>query len=310
MAATHRATRGSIRVVGAGVMTVLLHAGSGSAQELEPRAYSPSPMGTTFIAVTATRSVGGVFTDPAAPLTDVEAELEVFGLAIGHTFALLGKSALVLGFVPITWGSASGQIGEDRRETSRRGLADSRVKLSMILAGSHPMTPAEFARAPRRPIIGASLTVVPPVGQYDATKLINLGSNRWSFKPEVGVSIPLQRWTVDTYAAVWVFTDNERYYPGDAFRHQEAVFALQGHVSYTLARRAWLAANTTWYAGGESSVNGTPASGSFRNMRFGATLAVPIGTRQSVKVAYSAGATTRLGADFKTITAGWQLLVF
>lgn len=310
MATTSRSIRGSIRVVGACVIATLLHAGSVSAQELEPRAYSPSPVGTTFVAVTVTRSAGGVFTDPSAPLADVEAELGVCGLAIGHSFALLGKSALVLGVVPITWGTASGQVGEDRRETSRRGLADSRVKLSMILSGSKPMTPAEFARAPRRPIVGASLTVVSPIGQYDATKLVNLGSNRWSFKPEVGLSVPVGRWTFDTYAGVWVFTDNERYYPGHAFRQQDAVFALQAHVSYTFARRAWLAANTTWYGGGRSSVDGEAASASFRNLRYGATLAVPIGTRQSVKVAYSAGATTRLGADFRTITAAWQLLIF
>jgi hypothetical protein len=172
------------------------------------------------------------------------------------------------------------------------------------------MTPAEFARAPRRPIVGASITIVPPFGQYDATKLINLGSNRWSFKPEVGLSIPAGRWTIDTYAAVWIFTDNDRYFPGHALRHQNALTALQAHVSYTVGRRAWLAANATWYAGGQSSIDGAPASGSYSNMRFGATLAVPIGSRQSVKLAYSAGATTRLGADFRTITAGWQLLIF
>jgi hypothetical protein len=292
-------------------MAALLHArGGAAAQELEPRAYSPSPVGTTFLVVAATRSVGGVLTDPSVPLTDVEAELEVCGLAVGHSFALLGRSALVLGLVPISWATASGEIGENRRETSRRGLADSRVKLSMILAGSPPMTRAEFARAPRRPILGVSLTLVPPLGQYDATKLINLGSNRWSFKPELGLSIPLRRWTFDTYAAVWVFTDNESYYPGHADRHQDAVVAFQAHVSYTIARGAWLAADTTWYAGGQSSVDNVISSRSYQNLRLGYTLSVPIAARQSIKVAYSAGAATRLGADFKTITAAWQLVIF
>jgi outer membrane putative beta-barrel porin/alpha-amylase len=310
MVATHRSIRGSIPGIGAGVIAVLLNTGSSAAQELEPRAYSPSPTGTTFIAVTATRSAGGVFTDPSAPLIDVEAELGVLGLGVGHSFALLGKSALVLGFVPITWATASGQIGEDRRETSRRGLADPRVKLSMILAGATPMTRADFARAPRRTILGASLTVVPPLGQYDPAKLINLGSNRWSFKPEVGVSIPVRRWTLDTYAGVWVFTDNDRYYPGHAVRQQDTVVALQAHVSYTLFRRAWLAGDVTWYGGGQSTVDAAVTSDPFRNTRFGGTLAVPIGTRQSVKLAYSDGAATRFGADFTTITAGWQVLIF
>jgi len=311
-----RLMRGRLRAVGViraiGGLAALLGAGAGSvsAQELEPRAYSPSPVGATFLAVSATRSAGGVFTDPSAPLADVEARLGICGVAVGHTFALLGKSALILGVVPIAWGTASGRIGEDRLETSRRGFADPRLKLSVILAGSRPMTAAEFARARRVPIVGTSITVVPPLGQYDAARLVNLGANRWSFKPEIGLSLPLRRWAVDAYGGLWIFTDNNHYFPGEGTRRQDVVLALQSHVSYTLARRAWLAANATWYVGGKSTVDGAPASGAFHNMRIGGTLAVPIGRRQSVKLAFSEGATTRLGADFRTITAAWQVLIF
>jgi hypothetical protein len=288
------------------VLTTRLAAG----QELEPRAYSPSPTGTTFVVVSATRSAGGVFNDPAAPLTDVDAEIGVLTLAAGHSFALFGKSAMVLGAVPVAWGEASGSIGEDRRKASRRGLADPRIKLSMILSGFHPMTPAEFARAPRRPIIGTSITIAPPIGQYNSKLLVNLGSNRWSVKPEVGFSLPFGHWTVDAYAGVVFFTDNDAYYPGSSRRHQDPVLAIQGHVSYTLGRRSWLAFDGTWYAGGKSTVDGTPSTEPYSNTRLGATWAVPVGSRQSWKVSYSAGATTRFGADFKTISAAWQLLIF
>jgi hypothetical protein len=290
-----------------GMTAVLTGVGSAAGQELEPRAYSPSPAGTTFVVVSVTRSAGGVFTDPSAPLTDVEADVGILGLAMGHTFALLGKSAMVLGVVPVTWGEASGRIGEDRREASRRGLADPRVKLSVNLAGAPPMAPSEFARRRRAPIIGASLTVVMPMGQYDPTKLVNLGSNRWSFKPEVGVSVPARRWTFDAYAGLWWFTDNEAYYPGSSHRRQDPVVAVQGHVSYTLGRRAWVAANATWYGGGQMHVDGLPSADPFRNARIGATWAIPVGTRQSLKVSYSDGAATRVGADFKTISGAWQV---
>jgi hypothetical protein len=288
----------------------LLSAGAAAGQELEPRAYSPSPTGTTFVVFSGTRSTGSVLTDPSAPLTDVEAEIGLFGLGIGHAFALMGRSALVLGLVPMAWAEASGQIGEDRREASRRGLADPRVKLAVILAGSRPMTAAEFAGRPRRAIVGTSLTVVAPWGQYEPTKLVNLGSNRWSIKPEVGLSIPAGRWTHDVYAGVWVFTDNDAYYPGGSRRHQDPVFSLQGHVSYTFGRRAWVAVNATWYSGGTFTVDGAQAGEPFRNARLGATLALPVGLRQSLKVAYSAGAATRVGADFTTISAAWQLVIF
>jgi Putative MetA-pathway of phenol degradation len=294
----------------AALVMTLVTVGPAAAQELEPRAYSPSPVGTTFVAISATRSAGGVFTDPAAPITDVDSRIGVLGLGIGHVFGIAGKQVLLLGAVPVTWGEASGAVGENRGSVSRRGLADPRVKVSLILAGSPAMALADFARAPRRTIVGTSLTIVPPVGQYDTAKLINLGSNRWAFKPELGVSHPAGRWTLDAYAGGWFFTENEAYFPGTSSRAQDPIFGLQGHVSYTLGRRAWLAVDATWYSGGRTRINDLDKSNLQRNTRLGATWAIPIGARQSVKVAYSAGATTRIGADFRTITAAWQMVMF
>jgi len=294
----------------AGLLIFLLAAPAAIAQDLEPRAYSPSPVGTTFVIVTATRSSGGVFTDPSAPISGAEATIGVLGLGVGHTFALAGKQALLLAALPIAWGEASGQVGEGRREVSRRGLADPRIRLSVILKGSPALTPADFARAPRRTILGASVTVGPPIGQYDSAKLVNLGSNRWSLKPEIGMSVPTGRWTFDSYAGVWFFTDNEEYYPGSSHRSQDPILALQGHVSYTFARRAWIAVNGTWYSGGQTSLDEVRNADLQRNTRLGVTWSQPIGARQSVKVAYSRGATTRIGADFRTFTVGWQVVFF
>jgi Putative MetA-pathway of phenol degradation len=295
----------------AGLIVALATIEPARGQELEPRAYSPSPVGTTFVVVSATRSRGGVFTDPSVPITDVEATVGVLGLGIGHTFAIAGKQALLFGLVPMTWGEAAGEVGEgERRSASRRGLADPRVRLSVILTGSPAMTPADFARAPRRTIVGASLSVVPPLGQYESMKLVNLGSHRWAVKPEVGVSHPLGRWTLDGYAGVWLFTENDAYYPGSSTRSQAAIVAIQSHVSYTLGRRTWLAVNGTWYSGGRSRINDVPKADVQRNIRLGATWAQPITRRQSVKVSYSAGATTRIGADFRTITAAWQMVMW
>jgi hypothetical protein len=218
MLMVHRRTL--IRTVVASPLAALLAVGCAVGQELEPRAYSPSPVGTTFIVVSGTRSSGGVFTDASAPIDDVESTVSVLGVAIGQTFAIAGKQALVMGALPMTWGTASGQIGEARRSTSRTGLADPRIRVSLILAGSPALRRAEFARAPRRTILGSSLIVVPPIGQYDRAKLVNLGSHRWAFKPEMGVSAPFGRWTADAYGGVWLFTTNEAYYPGSSTRKQ------------------------------------------------------------------------------------------
>jgi Putative MetA-pathway of phenol degradation len=294
----------------AALAAALLSVAPAAGQDMEPRAYSPSPVGTTFVVAGATRSAGGVFTDPTLPVEDAEATIGVLALAFGHTINIGGRQALVLGGLPITWGEASGEVGEVGRQIHRRGLADPRLKLSVILAGSPAMTPAQFVKAPRRTIVGASLSVVPPLGQYDSTKLINLGSNRWSLKPEIGVSYPRGRWTIDGYAGIWFFTPNHDFFPGTVVRRQDPIVSLQGHLSYTFGRRAWVAFDGTWYSGGKTSLDGIDKADLQRNTRVGVTLALPVGARQSLKFAYSAGATTRIGADFRTIGVAWQMLIF
>ncbi len=223
-----RGTNDVLTTFTAALAAALLSAGFAAAQELEPRAYSPAPIGTTFVVIGATRSAGGVFADPSLPITDVDATIGVLSLSLGRTFALAGKQVLLFGALPVSWGEASGQVGEGRRGVSRRGLADPRIRFSMILAGSPAMTGAEFRRAPRRTIVGTSLTVVPPLGQYDSTKLVNLGSNRWSFKPEIGVSHPAGHWTVDAYAGAWIFGSNDAFYPGATVRRQDPIVGIQG----------------------------------------------------------------------------------
>ena len=279
-----------------------------AAQDLEPRAYSASPIGTTFLLVAASRSSGSVFTDPSLPFEDVHAKLGAATVGAGQTFGLFTRLALVTGAVPYARGTASGQIQETTREVTRTGLADARVKLSVNLIGGRALRPAEFVKAPRSTIVGVSLTTILPTGQYYSDRLVNIGSNRWSFKPEVGVSVPVQRWTLDAYAGTWFFTANDEFFPGTSTREQDPVYAFQGHVSYTIRPRFWLAFDATWYGGGTSTVDGVEKADLQRNSRLGASISLPLGQRQSLKVSYSAGATTRVGGDFKTIAVAWQMV--
>ena len=151
---------------------------------------------------------------------------------------------------------------------------------------------------------------MPPLGQYRATQLVNLGYNRWGFKPEIGVSHQVGRRTFDGFAGVWFFTPNDAYYPGRARKRQEPVVAWQTHVSYALPRRTWVAFNGAWFSGGQTQVNGRLNSDLQRNSRLGVTLSVPISGPQSLKFVYSTGATTRRGSDFNTFNVTWQLVTF
>ena len=224
-----------------------------TAQELEPKAYSASPVGAAFLVAGLTRSSGAVVVDTSLPLSDVEARSTDLADRRGLHVRLCGQLALVTATILYSWGDLNGTVGEEARAITRSGLADARFKLSINLAGNSAMGAREFVKAPRQTIVGASLTLSAPSGQYDSAHLINLGTNRWSFKPEVGVSVTAGRWDVDAYLGVWLFTRNDDFYPGAKTRSQDPMVALQGHASYTIRPRLWLALDATgdqrWRAG-------------------------------------------------------------
>lgn len=284
-----------------------------TAQELEPRAYSASPTGANFVVVGFARSSGGVVLDPSLPVTDVHADIysPVFGL--GRTFGLFGRQALVTAALPYAFGSISGKVGPQLQQASitRSGLADLRAKFSINLRGSPALSPREFAQANHHAVIvGASLSIQAPTGQYGSTKLINLGTNRWALRPEMGVSYPWKKFYFDLYAGAWFFTENDSFFPGNSLRQQDPLPSLQAHISYTLHPKLWLAFDGTWYTGGATIVNNGPPGERQNNSRLGVTLSLPVNKHQSVKIAFSDGVTARVGTNFNTVSVTWQFLWF
>ncbi len=281
-----------------------------SAQELEPRAYSPAPVGTKFLIAGLGGSKGSILLDPSLDVADVQADLHIVTVGGGYTFGLGGRQARVLAVLPIAWGRVTGEVGGQVRRQDLAGLADPRIKLSLGLRGAPALKVAEFAGAPRRTIVGASLTFIPPLGQYNPGQIANIGYNRWGFKPEIGISRPFGRVILEGYSGVWLFTTNTLHYPGRARKEQDPILALQGHVSYTLPRRAWIAFDATWFAGGQTRVDGVLNPDLQRNSRLGAALSIPVSRNQSVKFVYSTGASTRRGSDFDTVSVTLQTVWF
>jgi hypothetical protein len=261
------------------------------------------------VAVGYGHSSGDVVFDASLPFSDVSASLNTATLLYGQTFGAFGRTASAGIVVPYAWGSISGQVGEARHEITRSGLADLRLRLSTNLVGGPALAPPEFAQRRPRTTLGASLQLVAPAGQYDPAKLINIGTNRWSFKPELGLSHPAGRFTLDLYAGAWLFADNPDFY-GGVRRGQAPIGTLQGHVSYTFRPRLWLAGDATYYTGGRTTIDGVPRADLQRNSRLGVTLAVPTGRRHSLKLAWGTGFTTRIGGDFQTVALGWQVMWF
>ena len=281
------------------------------AQDLEPRAYSASPVGLNFAILGYVHSSGDIVTDPSLPITNAEARINVFVPGYGHTFALFGRQALITAVLPVAWGTAEGDVGDVRRVAKRSGLADAKARLSINLLGNPALSPADFAKEHHdHVLVAASLALSAPTGQYDETKLVNLGTNRWAFKPEIGVVVPWKGFDFDAYAGVIFFTRNPHFYPGDATRQQDPLATVQTHVSYTFRPGLWFAFDATWYGGGAVHVDDGPATARQANTRVGGTLSVPLSRSQSLKLAYSRGAFVRVGQDFETFGATWQVRWF
>ena len=295
---------------------LLLCAPALAAQELEPRSYSASPVGTSFIAAAWGQSSGNVVTDPTLPLSDVHATVENVALRYGHAFAIGNAQAIFLATMPYAWGWVSGKVsrpgGTVDSAITRVGVGDAQLKLSVNFIGSPALTPQQFAaRKPSPWLVGASVAVNVPTGQYLPYQLVNVGTNRWAFKPEVGVSYNWHaKLYIDFYSGVWFFEPNQAFYPGANRRTQDPLWSLQFHASWNFTPRLYAALESTWYTGGASAVNGGPPSGRQDNSRLGALLSYGFATRQSLKLSYSTGASARVGQKFDTVNLAWTYAWF
>ena len=279
------------------------------AQDLEPRAYARLPVNAAALIAGYGYSSGGVVTDATLPVKDVNAYVNSPSLGGLYSFSFLGQTAQVSVGIPYLWAKVSGSVAETTQSITRSGFGDTRLRFSVLVHGAPALTAAELAKAPKRTVLGASLSITAPTGQYLEGKLINIGTNRWSFKPELALSQPLgNRWLFDLYAGVWFFTNNNSFYPGSLVRSQDPMGSFQAHISYNILLRAWAALDLTYYIGGSSSVNGVKNADRQENSRIGGTIVVPVGKRNSVKLAYSTGAIIRFGANFNTISIGWQTM--
>jgi len=300
---------GAARVGTVALLLVLAAAHAAWAQQLEPRAYSASPTGVNFVGMGYTYSTGDVLFDPTLPFSDVRAQLNIAVPFCVRTFGLFGRAASAGLTTPVAWGSVEGNVAEERRRVERSGFGDVSMRLAVNLVGGPALSPREFATRKPATTLGASLVVTLPTGQYDSSKLINLGTNRWAFKPEVGLSHPWRRWWLEAYAGVWLFTTNDDFFGGQV-RKQEPIGVVQGHVVRAFKTRVWAAFDATYYYGGETTLDGVHKTDLQSNSRAGVTLALPVMRSHSVKLGYARGVTARTGSKLETVAVAWQYFWF
>ena len=286
-------------------LAVIFHPGSADAQSLEPRAYSNVPVGMNFLILGYTYQQGDVLLDPSVPVKDVSAKVHSPFLAYARSLDVFGKSGKIDIVIPYAWLSASGKVNEEGQSRNVSGFADPAVRFSINLSGAPALSFQEFKNYRQNTILGVSFLVTAPLGQYDSDKLANIGTNRWSFKPEVGISQALGRWTLEAAAGVTFYTNNDDFFGGKT-REQDPMYSLQGHLIYNFQWGIWAALNATYYTGGSTTIDGVKGDDLQSNWRWGATLTLPVDLHNSVKLYASTGVQTRTGGDFDLVGIAWQ----
>jgi hypothetical protein len=183
----------------------------------------------------------------------------------------------------------------------RSGLRDPAMRVAVNLYGAPAMDLTRFSKYTRKRNLGARLNVVAPLGQYDGNPLINLGSNRWAFKPEIGFSQAFnERWILELDAGAWLFTANDNFL--GATRTQTPIASVQLHAVYTVRPHFWFSLDGNFYNGGRTTVGMMHRLDLQRGSRIGLTMALPIARRQALKFAYSRWAYATVGAKFNVFT--------
>ncbi len=283
---------------------VFAFSGVASAQELVPAAYTPAPYGINFVTLALGYSSGDLAFDPSGPIEDGSAK--IFGSTLGYarTLNVAGRTANIGVMVPIIVGELEGLYLGEQAYAERTGLGDMGVRFSVNLFGAKAMSPKEFSTYRPRTLIGASVVVKGPTGEYDPSKLINIGANRWAVKPEIGFVQVMGHWVIDAYVGGWFFSDNDNF-AGGMLREQNPIFSSQIHLRYLIKRGLWAAIDGNFWRGGQTTLDGALSEDLQRNSRIGLTVSTNLGHGHNLRIAASRGAITRIGGDFTSIGASY-----
>lgn len=279
------------------------------AQDMSPRAFWPAPDGTRAAVFGYSFVSGDVLVDPSLPVGGLDSDINTGLFAFMQTFNLAGRTANLLVEVPYSYGTTAGFLYGEPAQRDFSGFNDLGATLAINLLGAPTMNPKEFQelRAKPRPIVGASLKIVAPTGSYDKGRLINIGTNRWSFRPKIGCILPVtDKWLVEAELGAWFFSDDDDYASGR--RQQAPIFSGEIHLVRRFRPGFWASLETTYFRGGRQTIGGDRLVDLQNNARIGATIVMPFGGRHAIKAGLSTNLTTSFGNDFNQILVTYMAI--
>ncbi len=284
---------------------IFLSVQSLSAQVLEPKLYANIPIGLNFILAGGGQSQGALPDYLSLGLDDPYLTINNAPLVYGKTFNVLGRNTK---FDLILLSSSLHSVAEQYGSVVIRdvqGMGDTKARLSFNLLGAPALSLQEFAAYQPDTIVGVSIQATIPTGQYDSSKLVNIGAHRWAIKPGIGISKTISDYTFEFAADAEFYTSNNDFF-GGIKRKQDPVYSTQIHVLYSFEKTMWLGIGANYYWGGEYSNDDVGMENDLSNFRIGATLALPINKSNSIKIFGNRGVNTRYSTDFSAIGIAWQ----
>jgi hypothetical protein len=278
-------------------------------QDLEPRVYANVPKGINILAVGYGFNQGNVLSDPSLPIKDFTINTQSLAVNYIHSFSLSNKLARVQVSLPMA--DMHGRLVMNGEEVtgSRTGFADMRIRFGVNLTGSPALDRKNFRQYQQKAIFGVSLVTSVPTGRYYSDKQINIGSNRWAFKPEIGISKRFEHVYAEAYLGTWFYTNNSDYMTNKVLKQKPTV-SLQAHASYYFKNQMWLGFNTNWYKVGATTIDGVLSGNTLDDWRIGGTFSVPISKTQSLRLQYHTGLLANLGLNYDSITLAYQYVFF
>jgi hypothetical protein len=271
------------------------------AQELEPRRWAHLPINTNFATIAYAYKETDISFDPVLRIENAKSEIHTWAAAYTRTFDVFDKLVRIDLVQPWQDGRWKGLVNGEPRSINRRGFADSVARVAVNLVGAPPLSGKEYqayrATTEVETIVGVGLAVQLPTGEYKNGKLINLGTNRFTFRPQVGVVHTRGKWSFEATGKVWIYTDNDALFNGSRLEN-DPYYTAQAHVIYTFRPGLWVATSAGYGIGGRSTINGDRKDDRKENLAGAISAGVPITNRLGVKFGYvGTRSQTSVGSD-------------
>jgi|LGVF01.2.fsa_nt_gb hypothetical protein len=278
------------------------------AEELEPRRWAHLPIDTNFVATGYAYTETDIGFDPVLKLENVQMEMDTWIAKYIRSFALLEKTARIDILQAYQEGRWSGLLDGTPKTVKRSGWSDTFLRFAINLYGAPPLQGKEYAKYREttkiETIIGAGLSVQLPTGDYMDDKLINLGSNRFTFRPQVGAVHTRGKWSLETTGVVAFYTDNNDFFNGNKLE-QDPLYSFNGHLIYSFRPGLWASTSVGYDYGGRSSVDGTKKNDRKQNLAWALSFGFLVNRHLGVKVAYIGTRTQEsTGIDSDTLAIG------